>query len=378
MRNLAHIEIIEKLELIPNADFLEKATILGWECVVKKDEFKVGDKCVYIETDSILPAIEYFDFMEKRRYRVKIIKLKKQVSQGLVIPLSDVEVIVKQLNKNIDQFGFEPSIGVDLTKCLGIIKYDSQSKEENLLITNKQSKNFIHKYLMKYSWYRKLQVKTDKGWPSWIQKTDEERIQNIPRTLDRLANEAIYVTEKLDGQSASYSFKLFKKFKFFKEWKFYVCSRNICLRKPSNNSYWSIAKSLDIENKLRKYGKQITIQGEIIGPGIQKNKYNLNEYKFYVYNIHKIDSDTHCGCIEIQEICKTLGLDMVPIVFTGILSDFAKNISEIVEKSAGNSILIKRQREGIVARRFDSSFEHRAESFKVINPTFLLGLDDDE
>jgi len=87
-RQLATIQVIKKLELIPNADRIEKVTILDWECVVKKDEFKVGDKCIYIEIDSLLPEHIYFDFMKERKYRVKTIKLKQQISQGLVLPLN--------------------------------------------------------------------------------------------------------------------------------------------------------------------------------------------------------------------------------------------------------------------------------------------------
>ena len=89
-RNLATIQLISALDPITGADKIEKATILGWECVVKKGDFAVGDKCIFIEIDSVLPAIPYWDFMAPRRYRVKTIRLRKQVSQGLAVPLKDL------------------------------------------------------------------------------------------------------------------------------------------------------------------------------------------------------------------------------------------------------------------------------------------------
>lgn len=366
MRKLASVQIIENLKNIDGADRIEVAQILGWEVVVKKGDFKVGDKVVYCEIDSILPPRPEFYFLEQRRYRIRTIKLKKQVSQGIAFKLSELGLSEDLL------------LETDLTEQLGIKKYDPQlQKEEALVQEQAKRKNPVHKYLLKFKWYRDLQVKS-KGWPTWVTKTDEERIQNMPSILDRCANEAFYATEKLDGQSATYTLRKVKRFGFLTQYEFVVCSRNIGMRKESQNNYWTIAKKYKIAEKLKKFGAGFTIQGEIIGPSIQKNKYNLKDYDFYVFNMHHHDTDMYLGCNHLQEMCKNLDLKMVPVVYTGILSDLAKTVPEIVEKSKGKSTLADRPREGIVVRRFDSSYEHRGESFKVINPDFLLGLSDDE
>ena len=372
-RKLVHIEKVVEKRDIPNADNIEVVTVLGWEVVVKKsDNIKVGDLVVYIEIDSIVPSIPEFYFLEPRRYRIKTIKLKKQISCGLIIPLEfiDGKYYLPHQYRMDSAFPALVNEGDDVTKFFGVTKYDPQLKEESDLVEQKKS-NPIHKYLLRYKWYRDL-FKKAKGWPSWVLKTDEERIQNLPSILERNANEAVYVTEKLDGQSASYTIRIKSIFNFFKKYDFYTCSRNIGFKKVSKNNYWSIAQSLDIENKMKKYGAELTIQGEIVGPGIQKNKYNLTELQFWVYNIHGITQDIHCGYYHIKDICAKLGLQMVPLIYIGLLKDFAKTVPEIVEKSKGDSVLLKRPREGIVVRTLESRTGQRPDSFKVISPDFLL------
>jgi RNA ligase (TIGR02306 family) len=89
MRKLASIQKIVDIRPIDGADKIEVAQVLGWEVVVaKKDEFKVGDLVIYIEIDSIVPDKSEFDFLRDRKFRVRTIKLRKQVSQGLILPLS--------------------------------------------------------------------------------------------------------------------------------------------------------------------------------------------------------------------------------------------------------------------------------------------------
>ena len=110
-RKLAHIEIIEELREIPGADKIEVAKVLGWECVVKKGEFKKGDIVVYVEVDSIMPDKPEYEFLRDRKFRIRTIKLKGQVSQGLVLPCPS-------------SLGF---VGDDVTDILGITKYLSPS-----------------------------------------------------------------------------------------------------------------------------------------------------------------------------------------------------------------------------------------------------------
>ena len=171
-RKLAHIEIIEELREIPGADKIEVAKVLGWECVVKKGEFKKGDIIVYVEVDSVMPEKPEYEFLRDRKFRVRTIKLKGQVSQGLVLPWKS-------------GWGF---IGDDVTKVLGITKYLTPSEREEITQQERKlanEKNKLKKFMMRYSWFRKLLLskKQKSGFPYWVSKTDEERIQNIPYVL---------------------------------------------------------------------------------------------------------------------------------------------------------------------------------------------------
>src|SRR5512133_220514 len=159
MRKLASIQRIASLSPIIGADKIEKATVLGWELVVKKDEFRVGDLCVYVEIDSILPDKPFFEFMRDRKFRVKTIKLRGQVSQGICFPLSIVP-------KGGDRYE-----DADVTEALGITKYDPQAifeqKETERLASI--SKNRLDKFFKRYSWYRALVFKpTKRPFPSFI------------------------------------------------------------------------------------------------------------------------------------------------------------------------------------------------------------------
>ncbi len=194
-RKLAHIEIIESLTSIQGADKIEVAQVLGWQCVVKKDEFKVGEKIIYIEVDSIVPEKPEFEFLRDRKFRIKTIKLKGQVSQGLVLPL-------KFLNGGyVDHRSY--SIGEDVTQRLGIVKYLSPSEQSELQKQEekiKLEKNKLKKFMMRYSWFRRLFLSKKKKseFPYWVAKTDEERIQNIPNVLRQFKDYEVYVTEKID------------------------------------------------------------------------------------------------------------------------------------------------------------------------------------
>jgi hypothetical protein len=288
MRRLATIREIKNITPIPNADAIECALVDGWECVIaKKDGFKIGDKVIYIEIDSIVPDRPEFEFLRDRKFRVRTIKLRGQISQGLVLPLS----ILPKGNYKLDD---------DVTDILGIKKYDPQAEQEKKLFEEKQkqTKNPFIKFLMRFKWFRKFYIKPKKGgFPSWIVKTDEERIQNKTQMfeIEKELGTVFTATEKLDGQSGTYFIK-----KYGKKYEFGVCSRNIHLSKPDNSSYWTIARQLNIENILKELlddynATQIILQGEILGTGIQGNKYGINGYDFYAFNLiidnRKIDYD---------------------------------------------------------------------------------------
>lgn len=205
-RKLAHIEVIKNLRPIEGADRIEVAEVLGWECVVKKGEFNVGDKIIYVEVDSIMPEKPEFEFLRDRKFRVKTIKLRKQVSQGLVLPIS----ILQQEESYF-------SVGHDVTELIGITKYLSPSElSEQAEIERriKNDRNKLRKFMMRYSWFRRLFLSRKKksGFPYWVSKTDEERIQNIPHVLEQFKDKEVYVTEKIDYQSVTFTGKIVPRF----------------------------------------------------------------------------------------------------------------------------------------------------------------------
>jgi hypothetical protein len=194
MRKLASIRRIDEITPIENADLISCARIEGWEVVVKKGEFKVGDLCVYCEIDSILPDREEFEFLRPRKFRIKTLKLKNQVSQGIIFPLSILG------DKSYKE-------GTDVTEILGVKKYDPE--EESIAIVEKEpvfKGSFLKRNFRKYTWKLKKLIKNILGikppnddFPSFIHKTDEARVQNCAKALFELQGSDMYITEKAEG-----------------------------------------------------------------------------------------------------------------------------------------------------------------------------------
>ena len=364
MRKLASVQRIASLTPIKDADKIEKATILGWDVVVaKKDGFKIGDLCVYCEIDSILPDKPEFGFLRERKFRIKTIKLKGQVSQGICFPL---DILPK--SSTIKE-------GDDVTDILGIKKYDPQAeferKEADRLLSI--DKNRMDKFLKRYAWYRKLIFKpTKKPFPSFIKKTDEDRIQLFPNYYENWKDIEFEVTEKIDGQSATYFVVPNPKKGIFRpKWLFGVCSRNFQLLKEDNSSYWSIAKKHDLKRKMiewcEKYNTGLIIQGEIISDKIQGGKYKRGDYEFFVFNVisYKDGKADHANNRAIAIMCGIMGLCAVPFLF--VTFPFP-SMKEMVDHANGDSVIANGvMREGLVWR--NQSYHI---SFKVVSPEFLL------
>jgi len=327
MRKLASIQRIRALDPIPEADAILRATVLGWELVVKKDEFKEGELCVYCEIDSILPDKPEYEFLKPRGMRIRTIRLRGQISQGICFPLS-----VLPEGTPIEE-------DLDVTDILGVIKYEPPIPA---CLAGVMKGNF----------------------PSFIPKTDETRVQVLQRTLDKYQGEKCFVTEKLDGSSATY---------YLKNGAFGVCSRNMELEPDDENTFWTVAKTLNIEEKLRNFGKDIALQGELIGEGVQHNKYALKGQSVRFFSIYDINALAYVGFVEFENILKTLDLPSVPILDR----DFAlsNDIHTLIEKSKMRSTLNdKVWAEGIVIRPHEERYERACGrvSFKAINPEFLL------
>jgi hypothetical protein len=382
-RKLAHIEIIEGLFPISGADKIDVAQVLGWECVVKKGEFKVGDKVVYIEVDSIVPERPEFEFLRERKFRVKTIKLRGQISQGLVLPISI-------LNEYIDagiQFKGEDcfNIGQDVTELLNITKYLSPSEQSELQQQEERikfEKNKLKKFLMRYSWFKKLLLSKSKktDFPHWVSKTNEERIQNIPSVLERFKDKKVYVTEKIDYQSVTFTGKMMPIIpiigKFLpKRFKFVVCSRTLT-NNDKQSLYWKIAKKYNIEQILRK-NPTLTIQGEQGNTNVQSNKYGITGPTLWVFNIIDHEKNYHYNYKEMKIFCAKNNLPTVPLLHGEDvtyhdfpLNELGSTVQELVEFAKGKSTIADIQREGIVVRCIENG--KKLMSFKVMNPNFLL------
>lgn len=369
MRKLASVQQIISLEPIEGKDKIELAHVLGWNVVVQKDEFKTGDLCIYIESDTLLPEKEEFEFLRKRCYskkyggfRIRVMKLGSIYSQGIIFPLS-------LLNKKV-------KVGEDVSELLGIKAYDPDE------LTTPKSK-------VKFWWFRRLLIrlgfksfdKKAQSWPKFAIKSDETRLGAIPEILNYIVDKPLYVTEKLDGQSSLY---------FYYKGKFGVCSRNIWLVKNrkggyDNGQYFEMAEKYYLEEKLKKLKRNIGIQGEIVGPGIQGNKLQLKERDLYVYQIQDLDKSTFLCADEMRDICEELNLKEVPIIHYG---KYVKDIlnENTVDNWTSFSICKSEinpdvEAEGIVVRTMEEytvpnlmTVKNRL-SFKVINPEFILKFD---
>ena len=356
MRKLASVRQISSIRPIDGANRIAVAQVDGWECVVQKNEFQEGDYIVYIEVDSVVPERPEFEFMRDRKFRVKTIRLRGQVSQGLVLPMS---ILPKG----------DYRLGTDVTDILGVEKYDPEAQSEAKLLQcqSKPPKNAFIRFMMRFKWYRRLftKYKCRVSFPDWIHKTDETRIQNLTALFEaeRDNGTEFSVTEKMDGQSVTYYLRRTSRRKH----EFGVCSRNIYLGTPDGSSYWMVARKYGIEGVLKKLigdNDTIVMQGEICGSAIQGNKYHLSGYELFVFNL--IYPDHKCTTAEIAKLCTPLGLKTVPILEEK--KTLPSTTAELVEYSKGNSVVCKGQkREGIVMRNVQSDI-----SFKVINPDFLL------
>lgn len=352
-RKLASIQVVNAVEPIPNADAIEKIRVLGWWVVVKKGMHQVGEKIVYCEIDSLLPERNEFDFLRESSYRpaqldptgavvlpagfrIKTVRLRGQVSQGICFPLT-----ILPPESPIEE-------GHDVTELLGILKWEPPLP---VGMGGKVKGNF----------------------PGFLPKTDETRVQVLEASLARHRGKTFYITEKLDGTSFT---------AFLREGELGICGRNLWLDESDDSSILvRMAKRLRLDAKLRaaseKAGFELAIQGEVIGPGIQRNKYALSEVTLRVFNVLSVNDYRlldHAAMLEILE-----GMELEGVPQLGMLT-LDHTVDELVALSEGTSQLnSKIQREGIVLRPLVEEYAEEIGgrlSFKVINPRFLLKFDE--
>lgn len=404
-RKLARIVIVDDVVTHPNADALELAIIGGWQCCVKKGDFWKGDKAIYCEIDSMLPIADpLFAFLEERgslkeidgkQYsRIRTIKLRKEISQGLLIPLP---AYIKGKAED------------DLTKKLGVIKYEKPEVGVTVAAIAKP-KGFLDKLI------NKIIGKTPtpmKEWPAFIQKTDQERVQNkTVAYADAVEKgETFEVTFKLDGSSWTGFLA-----RDGKELRSGVCSRNYelqsqdiilgraqkyrlwlgellqynrrilknrTLRLPElkhkievgSNNFVTMFNFYNVDQVLRDHyartGQLIALQGEMIGPGIQQNFEGNKALDLYIYNVYLIEDlvGSKPGYLlpaEAREIVERLGMKYVPIF--GEYVPLPPTVKQCLDMAEGAPAFpTGKYREGLVFKSMTRDF-----SFKAISNSYLV------
>jgi RNA ligase (TIGR02306 family) len=359
-RKLATVRKISDLKQIDGADNIELAIVDGWQVVVGKDvQHKVGDFVVYCEIDSFLPIKEEFEFLRKSSYkkmgelegfRLKTIRLRQQLSQGLILPISvlnskfNPEMVVgtskqpwgEQMQIGPYDDALVVEIGTDVTELLGIVKYEPPIPAE-------------------------LTGKVKGMFPSFIHKTDEIRIQNFPNEYKTYteSNDDFYFTEKLDGSSATF---------YINNGEFGVCSRNLELLETEGNTFWKVARELDLENKMKAKNKNFAIQGELIGEGIQGNPYKIKGHTVMFFTAFDIDTRKRFNYVEFAMFMARNQLEVAPLISIRKGIDLPKTIEELLKIAEGKSSLNEKvEMEGLVIRTSDNTI-----SFKVISNRFLL------
>ena len=395
IRELAYVVTINDILPIEGADRVEQAVVGGWHIMTRKGQFKPGDPAIYFEIDSKVPETEPFKFLEPKHYKVKTQKYFKGtvISQGLLMSAEDFGWTVEKHNYGYsihEPNGAEHNAENEsrfLTEKLGV-KYavdednvrKAASADKYKKMAQRHGKLFSHqpfRWLMKRTWGKKLlfiffgKKKDKRGWPVWVQKTDEERVQNMPWILED--KDPWIATEKIDGTSTTFTIK---RGKGLKKNDFYVCSRNVVFDKPDKtcyydtNVYTEMAEKYEVEKVLTTLlsifpkAEWITIQGETYGAGIQKRDYSMKHHDFMAFNLIM----SHTGRWNTKDMKSLLDkyfIPSVPIVDDNfILPD---TVDELLNYATGKSVVDGGMREGIVFRSQDGT-----KSFKAVSNEFLL------
>lgn len=352
MRKMATIRKIDALNPIEGADAIEAATIGGWKVVVKKGEFTVGDLAVYCEIDSWIPT-ELAPFLSKgkeprvyegiRGERLRTVKLRGQLSQGLLLPVfNDVTGTYLMIyTDETGEYSLTVAEGDDVSEALGIVKWEMPM---NAQLAGMARGNF----------------------PSQIPKTDQERVQNLKREIAQAAKDGLEfeVTEKLEGSSMTV---------YLIDGEFGVCSRNLDLKEEGGTTFWEVARRDDIEGKMRAVptGGDFAIQGELIGPGIQGNIYKLSRPEFRVFDVYNISGGFYMNPADRRALIAMMGLLHVPVMMTSLLLVVDKSVEDILQWADAKSVMgdiTGPWREGIVFKQVDGGM-----TFKAISNKYLLG-----
>ena len=342
-RKLVTVRRITHIKPIYGADLIEQATVDGWKCVVMKGEFQPGDLCVYFEIDSfILAGPAHYEFLMQNDKiswqglegaRIRTREFRKQVSQGLAMPLFHFPQI-QHIAAELDEASLR---AYDFTEFAGVVKWEAIVPDE-------------------------LADQVIGGMPSFLPETGGDRIQNLPDLLAESPDEEFEESIKLDGFSMSVFNHLHQSG---------VCGRSWWFKPEVENEYTRTAERQGLLQALKKHPRSLGLQGELIGPGVMKNKEKLEEKEFRLFRIWDIAESRRLSPQErdqvIQEL-RDLGADIKTTLFTGIfkLRDLG-TMEDLLARADGPSLNPQTKREGL----FYHSVTGRG-SFKVISNRYLL------
>ena len=337
-RKMATVKVIDSISAIDGADKIECAHVGGWPVVVKAGEYHAGESVVMCEIDSWIPS-EIAPFLtraghEPKEYlgikgeRLKTSRLRGTLSQGLILPLSVVHTKMFELCGN--SMGGVISEGEDVSEVLGIVKWEAPEEA----CRNAEKKG---------------------NFPSFIRKTDEERVQNLKREIESRKGETFEVTIKLDGSSCTvYSFGDVDG----------VCSRNVDLKDVDGNGFWEIAKKLDLHSKIRSTGRNLAFQGELVAPNIQKNYEGVTKPEWRCFKIWDIDKQEFILPQNRRELCAELDIPHVPVIDSAFLLEHT--VEELLDMAEGPGMNVPK-REGLVFKSNTTQF-----SMKAVSNSYLL------
>lgn len=352
IRKLASIRRIAEIKPIPEADAIEAVRVDGWWVVAKKGEYRVDDRCLYLEIDSWVPtALAPFltkGGQEPREHegvkgeRLRTVKLRGQVSQGLVLPIEG-EILHQLCLRSGPGARFSDFDGLDLTEPLGILKYEPPIPAQ-------------------------LAGQVKGNFPSFIRKTDQERIQNLPDWFEKYRDVLWEVTVKLDGSSMTV---------YHNNGDTGVCSRNLDLTETEGNTLWTVANRYDILPALRTLGRNVALQGELIGEGIQGNPEKLRGQEFFLFDIWDIDQQRHLTAPERNKFLLDLThagchLFTVPVLEPAFwVFKHYPTMADLLWYAGSGSSLNASIREGLVFKA-TQPINGEVPSFKAINNAYLL------
>jgi RNA ligase (TIGR02306 family) len=333
-RKLASVVTVRSLESIAGADRIELARVAGWQCVVKKGEVQPGALAVYFEIDSVPPDTATFAWLWQPKnapspvprpvnFRIRTLRLRGTLSQGLLMPLEPLGLT-----------GLAD--GDDLTERLGITKYEPPAPSG-------------------MGDYRG-------PFPSIVPKTDELRVQSFPGVLEELRGKPFVATVKMDGTSATF---------VLVDGALHVCGRNHSIAE-GENLYWYVARKRRVAELLRAH-PTLALQGEVVGPGIQKNPAGLSDKDLFLFSAWDWQAGRYLGDDELREVARAFDVPVVPVAFAG--EAFDETVESLLLKAEGVYPGTTNEREGVVVRAREelrSAVLGGRLSFKAISNRYLL------